>query len=170
MSYALLYLIRNTFLLFSFWWNVTLDMFCWDLAISRDWSESVLQKSLSLEQTVLQWVETCLSLWEANNYCELWEVLTMLCKDSSLTRLATCLGHFRLTFRVTTGLFCWTLNGENKHLGADSFTVFSQGELAYETNILGNILSRETSEGINVFVAGPCCNPAPTEWFSGEVF
>jgi len=61
------------------------------------------------------------------------------------------------------------LNGENKRLGPNSFTVFSQGELAYETNILGNILSREKSEGINVLVfrspihppsdlAGDCLN------------
>lgn len=145
---------QNAFWLFSFgfWRNMTQTCFSWDSPISRDWSESVLQKSLSSEQTGLKWVKTCLSLWEGKNLCELWEVLTMLCKDSSLARLATCLGHFRLTFRVTMGLFCWTLNGENKRLGPDSFTVFSQGWLAYEINILGNILSREKSEGINVFI------------------
>lgn len=82
---------QNTFLLFSFDFLFLVkcvpDMFWWDSAISRDWSESVLQKSLSLEQTGLQWVETCLSLWGGKNYCELGEVLTMLCKDSSLVWL-----------------------------------------------------------------------------------
>lgn len=76
----------------------------------------------------------------------------MLCKDSSPAGLATCLGHFRPALRATAGLFCRMLNGQNKHLGPNSFTVFSQGELAYEINILGNILSREKSEGINVLI------------------